>query len=80
MFSRLSGALKPGGVLYCSFKYGQGEKLRGKRTFTDMDESALTSLVAQAPNLELVEWWRTEDIRTDHGQEFWLNALIGKNR
>ena len=78
VFRRISRALRLGGLLYCSFKYGQGERVRGERTFTDMDEVSLERLVGQVPNLELMEWWRTEDVRADHQREYWLNAIIGK--
>lgn len=78
VIGRIEKALVPGGVFYCSFKYGQGERQRGERRFTDLDEAGLLALLEQVPGLEVLEWWRTEDIRADHASEYWLNALLSK--
>ncbi len=40
-FARLWRALKPGGLLYCSFKWGQGERQHHGRHFTDADETRI---------------------------------------
>jgi hypothetical protein len=34
---RLRAALKPSGILYASFKYGNGEREHHGRRFTDLD-------------------------------------------
>ena len=38
---RLTRALRPGGILYVSFKYGRGEREHGGRWFTDLDDAGL---------------------------------------
>ncbi|MGB3599651.1 MAG: class I SAM-dependent methyltransferase, partial [Marinomonas sp.] len=45
VFIRLQNALKPNGVLYVSFKYGTTERVDNGREFTDLNETALTSLI-----------------------------------
>lgn len=58
---RLAVALKPGGVLFTSFKHGQGEREHGGRRFTDLDETDLAKLLQTAPCFTLLETWITVD-------------------
>ncbi len=51
VFQRLVQALKSHGVIYCSFKYGQGEYEKQGRRFTDMDEVRLRALVGGVKGL-----------------------------
>lgn len=69
-------ALKPGGVLYASFKYGAFEGMRGGRWFTDLDEEALADLVGTS--FDLVRVWITGDVRPGRAGEKWLNCLLRK--
>ncbi|WP_303903442.1 class I SAM-dependent methyltransferase [Thiohalomonas denitrificans] len=78
VFQRLANALKPGGVLYCSFKYGTGEREAGGRRFTDLDEAGLRQLLPETGGLTLIEMWQTGDQRPDRRDERWLNALLRK--
>ncbi len=73
---RLARALRLGGVLYASFKHGQGERERGGRRFTDLDEAGLAELLRQVPDLSLIETWTTADRRAGREQEQWLNVLF----
>ena len=59
---RLFRALKPHGLLYCSFKYGMFEGLRDGRYFTDMDEVRLSQLVAEV-EFRIEDLWVTDDLR-----------------
>lgn len=68
-------ALKKRGVLYASFKYGQGEGMRGSRFLNFYDENELQLLFNRIDGLELVRIFRTEDVRRDKSGEFWLNVL-----
>lgn len=73
---RLARALRSGGVLYASFKYGRGEREQGGRWFTDLDEVGLGALVAAVPGLAVLEAWTTGDRRPGREEERWLNALL----
>jgi SAM-dependent methyltransferase len=73
---RLAHALKPGGLLYASFKYGEGEQIRNGRHFTDLDETGLADLLKQTPELIEVETWVTGDVRPGRESERWLNTLL----
>ena len=76
VFKRLEQALKPSGMLYLSFKYGQGERQHGDRHFTDLDEAGLGQLVAGTACLRIEECWITGDLREGRTHERWLNAIL----
>ena len=47
---RLQRALRPGGVMFFNFKYGQGQRHSPDgRRFTDMDEAAVRDLLETLP-------------------------------
>ncbi len=74
---RLADALKPGGVWYVSFKYGDGEREVDGRRFTDMDEVGLRALIREIKKIEIFELWKTKDKRP-HRAEVWVNGVLGK--
>lgn len=76
---RLARALKSGGVLYVSFKYGDQDRDEAGRHFTDLDETSLALLLDQVPNVHCLEQWVTGDRRPERAHERWLNALLGKD-
>ena len=78
MFVHISHWLNVSGVLYASFKYGDGVRVKDGRTFTDMDEHQLKVLLSAA-NLILKESWVTYDQRLERNEK-WLNALIIKHQ
>ena len=74
----LNRSLKQNGIIYASFKYGDGEGLRKGRFFNDYNEKTLNSLIKDLPSLKIIKDWKTEDIRKDRKSEYWLNLLIQK--
>ena len=76
VFLRLHSALKPGGVLYASFKYGSGERERDGRRFTDMNEAGLDRLLNDVDGFSKVDVWISEDRRPERAAEKWLNILL----
>lgn len=75
--AKLARALKPDGIWYVSFKYGDGERVKDGRHFTDLNEQGLHALLAGLAGITLVSHWITEDKRPDRS-EMWLNALLQK--
>lgn len=71
-------ALKPGGRVYLSFKYGDGERTLGGRHFTDATEARVEKWLQDIPEIESTEIWITDDQRPDR-KERWLNALIRRH-
>lgn len=81
ILTRLARALKPGGVLYASFKHGTFGGTRQGRHFQDLNEPMLGGLLSQVPALRPVQVWVTHDRRPGRDQERWLNmmAVRGEN-
>jgi SAM-dependent methyltransferase len=75
ILQKISDALKPGSVLYSSFKYGDFEGIRRGRYFTDLTEDSLAGLMAEVPSLQIVETWITNDVRPGREEERWINIL-----
>lgn len=72
---RIQRALKPGGILYTSFKYGTFEGLRNGRYFTDFTEETLQEFWERIPELSIEEIWITQDVRPGREEERWINLL-----
>lgn len=70
---RVTSALVPGGILYMSFKYGEGEEIRGQRLYHNYTEKTAKEMLSHEPELELLEMWQSEDARENGG--LWLNIL-----
>lgn len=75
VMQKLAAALKPGGIWYFSFKYGDSEREKDGRSFTDINEARLTALLKDLPDLEIAEQWLTRDVRPDR-DEIWLNVIL----
>ena len=71
-------AVKDGGVIYTSFKYGQFTGERNGRFFTALDEEVLARLLKEVGGLEVKELWLTGDVRPGRGEEKWVNVLLTK--
>lgn len=78
ILSKVSAALKPGGILYASFKYGSEEHICNGRFFNDYTEADLALLLTPKNRLTLLEYWITEDVRPDHPGQRWLNFTARK--
>ena len=77
VIGKLVSALKTNGVLYMSFKYGNGDREKDGRQFTDLDEVQAKALLEQFDNVQQIQQWITVDKRPDR-QEKWLNLLLRK--
>ena len=72
---KIGDALKPGGILYTSFKYGIFEGIRNERYFTDFTEETLTSFWTRVPFLQIFDLWISRDVRPEREEERWINLL-----
>ncbi|MCI9315633.1 MAG: class I SAM-dependent methyltransferase [Lachnospiraceae bacterium] len=75
---RMSIALKQGGIIYTSFKYGTFSGERNGRYFTDMTEVAFARFIRNIGELHIEEHWITFDARPGRGDEKWLNLILRK--
>ena len=79
VFRKMYRALKPGGILYVSFKYGDFEGERNGRYFTDMTEETAEELLESVPELKIKERCVTGDVRAGRGAEKWLNMILRRS-
>lgn len=77
VMGKLARALKPGGAWYVSFKYGEAERIKDGRHFTDLTEQGLEKLLVPLTDITLITQWITSDKRPER-DEMWLNALLRK--
>lgn len=77
VMQKLADALKPGGVWYVSFKYGNGERVQGKRRFTDLDEEGLRMEISNITDVAITSLWVTKDYRQERSER-WLNGILHK--
>ena len=73
---KLRDALKPEGILYVSFKYGDYEGTRNGRYFIDLTEKAMAGILSEVPGLNILETWITGDVREGRASELWLNMIL----
>ena len=80
ILNRISNALKPDGIFYTSFKYGDFEGERNGRYFTDMTEERFATLLKEVPSLSIIEQYISEDVRPGRSSEKWLNMILRKKK
>ena len=78
IMQKIFNALKPNGILYTSFKYGDFEGERNGRYFTDFTKESFLDFMKKFPNFKTIETWITSDVRPGRGSEEWLNVILQK--
>ena len=73
----IAKSLKKDGIWYVSFKYGDHEREKDGRHFTDLNETSLSELVSKITGIKIKEIWVTVDKRPGNTVQ-WLNALLTK--
>ena len=72
---RIEAALKPGGVLYTSFKYGTYEGFRNGRYFTYFTEESVREFCSNETSLQIFDMRISQDVRTGREGEQLINLL-----
>ena len=78
VLARLRKSLRPGGVLYASFKVGENEGVRGGRLFSDRDEQSLSDALRTCGGWCIIRGWRTKDRRPGRECDEWINVLANR--
>lgn len=77
IMKKVVNALKPDGVLYMSFKYGDAEEIWNQRFFHDYTEETAYDMVMRQDGVRIVEMWQSDDVRGIETK--WLNLLVKKD-
>jgi SAM-dependent methyltransferase len=75
VFAKLHDALVPDGVLYASFKRGEGEHLREGRFFNDYTEESLAEFAQAQAGWTILKVWRTTDVGQHRAGVEWVHLL-----
>lgn len=76
ILQRMHNALKPDGIIYASFKYGDFEGERSGRYFSDFAEESFYKMVKGIHGLVIEKMWITGDVRDGREEEKWLNIIL----
>ncbi|MDO5666572.1 MAG: class I SAM-dependent methyltransferase [Alcaligenaceae bacterium] len=79
VLNKMLRATKTNGVIYMSFKYGDSDREKDGRCFTDLNEQQAQEILEKLANASLLKQWITMDQRPDR-QEEWLNLLLKKTQ
>ena len=72
---KIERALKPGGVLYASFRCGDFEGMLNGRYFTYYTEETLREAFGVVPGLRIFELWMAEDHLPEKRELQWICVL-----
>lgn len=75
---KMARALRRGGVMFVSFKYGDTDGYLGKRYYTNMSEGRFARMLADVPQLEVVEQGVFGNEHPDQPDFRWFYALLRK--
>ena len=78
MILKMVDALRMGGIIYTSFKYGDFEGERNGRYFTDFTIESFTEFVRNITGIQMEDYWITGDARPGRGEQKWLNLILRK--
>ena len=78
VFRKMERALKNGGYIYTSFKYGDKEEYINERYYTFFNESSFTEFLKGVDNLVIQIIWTTYDSRKEFSNIKWLNVILKK--
>ncbi len=74
VLDKMYRALKCGGVMYASFKYGDGTKMRGERRFSDFNEKTVVPLFENA-GFRIIHNEVGGDSRPGRENELWVSVI-----
>lgn len=74
---RIRNTLKPSGVVYASFKYGDFEGIRDDRYYTDMTHDRFAEVLNKSSGFSIIEEWYSDDVRAENNT-VWYNVILRK--
>jgi SAM-dependent methyltransferase len=78
VMNRLLKSLKPGGVIYMSFRYGDFSGMEEERYFHDYGVHSLRDLISKYDELELIDMIKSEDFRPEKKGKYWISTFVRK--
>jgi len=78
VLERYRDALVPGGVLFASFKHGDGEEIVGERLFAHQHRASFARLIGSIAGMTLLDTSIDLDTRPGRNDEEWFTAVCRK--
>ncbi len=78
ILEKLKKSLQKNGIFYVSCKYGEGERSINGRFFSYYNEETLEKIFNELGGFKKKKVWKTEDVRTERKNEYWINILLCK--
>ncbi|EYE87471.1 type 11 methyltransferase [Fervidicella metallireducens AeB] len=78
VLERFSNALKDNGIIFASFKYGDGQEIKDGRMFNNYNEDTLKKLINDLPLFTILDMWKTKDVREERKNEDWISVIVKK--
>lgn len=75
--NKLTLALKINGIIYVSFKFGEGERIKDNRYYNDMTEDKFKEICSGITNIEILKIWKSPQY---DNHVFFINFIIRKNK
>ena len=79
VFSLLSEALKPKGVLYCSYKYREHDFEKDGRYFTCYTPASFSQFIEEETAFNFLESKVSADGREGREEELWVTSVVNVN-
>jgi len=76
VLKKFTGFLKPGGVFFMSFKYGEKDYVKDGRYFNCHTSETITELLNTLDGIEIIENFITSDVREGRSDEKWVNVIV----
>lgn len=78
ILTKVVNGLKPGGILYMSFRYGDGIREKDGRLSREYNTKMLKELMGRQKNMTVLDIFKSEDVREEQKEENWINILTRK--
>lgn len=80
ILDKIFRSLHEEGILYFSVLEGEFEGVRNGRYFSDYRTKELRELLEDYERIEIIDIFKTDDIRKDRKEKKWINVLVKKVR
>lgn len=78
ILDKITDSLKADGVLYMSFKYGEYSGMKDGIYYTEYKTKMIRELINSHNNLELIDIFKTNDVRPEREEQEWINVFLKK--
>lgn len=78
VLKKFTGFLKPGGIFFMSFKYGNNDYIKDGRYFNCHTLETIAEHINTIDGVEIIENFITSDVREGRSSEKWVNVIVKK--